>query len=127
VTRLPSAWERGHQAAHQARDGPVFVRKFSQIVPIGSIYMQWRLADAKNRFSELVNLALSEGPQRVVRRKDAVFVVSERDFERLNGRMPTFKQFLLGTDAAQDLGLTDLDFEALDLGRDPSPMRENGI
>ena len=24
--------------------------------------MEWRLADAKNRFSELVNRALSEGP-----------------------------------------------------------------
>ena len=26
--------------------------------------MEWQLAEAKNRFSEVVNRALSEGPQR---------------------------------------------------------------
>lgn len=41
--------------------------------------MDWRLADAKNRFSELVSKALAEGPQRVRRHKDTVVVVAERD------------------------------------------------
>jgi prevent-host-death family protein len=43
----------------------------------------WNLADAKNRFSELVNLALTKGPQRVRRRKDEVVVISAKDYERL--------------------------------------------
>ncbi len=45
--------------------------------------MEWRLADAKNRFSELVNRSLTDGPQRVLRRGDAVMVVSEHDYQRL--------------------------------------------
>jgi prevent-host-death family protein len=47
--------------------------------------MDWQLADAKNRFSELVNRALAEGPQRVRRRGDAVIVVAQRDFDKLMG------------------------------------------
>lgn len=44
----------------------------------------WKLEDAKARFSEVVRLARSEGPQRVsVRGKDAVVVVSVEDLERL--------------------------------------------
>jgi len=39
--------------------------------------MEGRLADAKNRFSEFVARALSEGPQRVRRHKDALVVVAE--------------------------------------------------
>ena len=46
--------------------------------------MAWRLADAKNRFSEVFNRALAEGPQRVLRRHEAVVVLSERDYEKLN-------------------------------------------
>ena len=73
--------------------------------------MEWRLADAKNRFSELVNRA---GPQRVLRRGDAVFVVAERDYEKLIGTRPSFKEFLLGRGPS---------LEGLDLARDRSPMR----
>jgi antitoxin Phd len=77
--------------------------------------MAWRLADAKNRFSEVFNRALTEGPQRVLRRHDAVIVLSERDYERLTGKRPDFKQFLLGK------GPT---LEGVDLTRDRSPMRD---
>ena len=48
--------------------------------------MEWRLADAKNRFSELVTRALAEGLQRVRRHKDAVVVMAERDYEKLIGK-----------------------------------------
>jgi antitoxin Phd len=77
--------------------------------------MVWRLAEAKNRFSEVFNRALAEGPQRVLRRHDAVIVLSERDYEKLAGKRPDFKQFLLGK------GPT---LEGLDLARDRSPMRD---
>lgn len=44
----------------------------------------WKLEDAKARFSEVVRLARSEGPQRVsVRGKDAVVVISVEELERL--------------------------------------------
>jgi antitoxin Phd len=77
--------------------------------------MEWRLADAKNRFSELVTRALSEGPQRVRRHDDAVVVVAERDYEKLTGKRPGFKEFLMGEGPR---------FEALDLARDDAPMRD---
>jgi len=74
--------------------------------------MEWRLADAKNRFSELVNRALNGDPQLVLRRRDAVVVVARRDYEKLTGKRSSFKQFLLGNGPS---------FQGLDLTRDKSP------
>ncbi len=46
----------------------------------------WRLQDAKARFSELVRLAHSEGPQHVtVHGRAAVVVVDAEAFQRLQG------------------------------------------
>jgi len=77
--------------------------------------MSWRLADAKNRFSEVVNRALTGDPQVVLRRHDAVVVVARRDYEKLTGKRMGFKQFLLDTGPS---------FQGLDLRRDKSPMRD---
>jgi prevent-host-death family protein len=76
--------------------------------------MEWRLADAKNKFTELVNRALSEGPQRVLRRDDVVVVIAQRDYEKLTGKHPSFKEFLMKGRPS---------FKGLDLSRDRSPMR----
>jgi len=76
--------------------------------------MEWNLADAKNRFSEVVNLALTEGPQRVHRRKDTVVVVAAEEYERLTGKSPAFKDYLTQGES----------FEGLDLTRDRSPTRD---
>lgn len=67
--------------------------------------MDWRLADAKNRFSELFTQALTLGPQRVRRFKEAVIVLSERDYERLTGHQPSFKDFLREGESFDGLGL----------------------
>jgi len=77
--------------------------------------MDWKLADAKNRFSELVTRALAEGPQRVRRHDDAVVVVAERDYEKLTGKRPGFKEFLMGEGPS---------LEGLDLTRDDTYMRD---
>lgn len=43
-----------------------------------AVRRSWKLEDAKARFSEVVRLALTEGPQRVTRRgRDAVIVSAE--------------------------------------------------
>ena len=76
--------------------------------------MVWQLAEAKNRFSEVVRLALQEGPQKVTRRGDAVIVLSEAEYRRLSGEKPSFLQYLASGPS----------LEGLDLSRDPSPMRE---
>jgi prevent-host-death family protein len=44
---------------------------------------RWQLQEAKNRFSEVVDLALEEGPQTVTRHgKEVAVIVSKQDFER---------------------------------------------
>ena len=77
--------------------------------------MNWRLAEAKNKFSELVNRALAEGPQRVLRRHDTVIVMALCDYERLTGKKPGFKDFLMAGDP---------NLEGLNLSRDRSPIRD---
>jgi prevent-host-death family protein len=78
--------------------------------------MDWQMADAKNRFSELMNRALRDGPQRVHRRKEAVVVLAEEEYERLAGRRPDFKEYL-----SRQVGLDQLDLSRdQSLGRDVS-------
>lgn len=58
--------------------------------------MKWSLADAKNRFSEVVERALTEGPQYVSRRgEDVVVVLSVADFEQLSAERKPFGTYLL--------------------------------
>lgn len=76
--------------------------------------MDWKLAEAKNKLSEVVRRALEEGPQRVMRRKDAVMIISENDFRRLTGERKSFRDFLFDAPA----------LDGLDLERDRSPMRD---
>lgn len=76
--------------------------------------MIWKLAEAKNKFSEVVRRALTDGPQRVERRDDAVYVLSEEEYLRLSGDKPDFIQFLLNAPDMSDL----------DLDRDRKPIRD---
>lgn len=76
--------------------------------------MTWNLTEAKNHLSELVNRALTEGPQRILRRSDMVIVITEKEYNRLCSQKPSFKEALLSAPS----------FENLDLARDRSPMRE---
>ena len=44
----------------------------------------WQLQEAKNRFSELVNKVLNEGPQVVTRRgEEVVVIVSNEEYQKL--------------------------------------------
>jgi len=76
--------------------------------------MEWNLAEAKNRLSELVNLALTKGPQQIRRRKDSVVVVSAEEYERLTGHRPSFKEYLTKGES----------LEGVNLSRDTSPGRD---
>lgn len=58
--------------------------------------MNWHLQDAKNNFSKVVQKAIHEGPQTVtLRGKPAAVVISAEEFERLQGRKPSFVEHLL--------------------------------
>jgi len=76
--------------------------------------MSWKLAEAKNKFSEVVQKALTDGPQKIQRRNDTIFVVSEADYKKLSGEKPGFKDLLLSMPETEDLNLE----------RDKSPMRD---
>lgn len=77
--------------------------------------MAWQLQEAKQRFSELVARARSEGPQRVTRHgRDAVVVVAAEEYDRLAGEGPDLLAFIRSAP----------DFELLDLGRAGDRGRE---
>ena len=87
-------------------------------IPPGHVrHPAWKLEDAKARFSEVVRLARSEGPQRVtVRGKDAVVVISVEALEKLlplEAPRQNLVAFLRGLDLAE-LDLT----RERDTGRD---------
>ncbi len=57
---------------------------------------EWQLAEAKNKFSEVVDRAMSEGPQHVSRRGEpAVVVLSEAEYQSLRDPKKTFIEHLL--------------------------------
>lgn len=78
--------------------------------------MEWLMADAKNRLSEVMNRALHEGPQRIRRRKEAVIVLAEEEYEHLAGNRPDFKDYLMQGESLEGVSL-DRDES---LGRDVS-------
>ena len=69
--------------------------------------MAWQLQEAKQRFSELVARARSEGPQRVTRHgRDAVVVVAAEEYDRLAGEEPDLLAFIR---SAPDFGVLELE------------------
>jgi len=69
--------------------------------------MTWQLQDAKQRFSQLVRLAVTEGPQTVTRHGQAVaVVVSAEEYERLTKPKLSFKEYLLSGPDLSELDLT---------------------
>lgn len=77
--------------------------------------MVWSLQDAKNKFSEVVDRAITEGPQKVLRHGRATaVVVSTADWEAVQGRRQTLAEFFLQS---------PLFGAGLDLTRDKSPAR----
>ncbi len=76
--------------------------------------MNWQLAEAKNKFSDLIHRALTEGPQKITRRGvETAVVLSAEEYQRLTGGRPSFKEYLMQGPS----------FEGLDLERDQSPGR----
>ena len=77
--------------------------------------MAWQVQEAKQRFSELMRRARTEGPQVVTRHgEEAVIVIAAADYRRLRDQRPSFTEFLL----------TGPDFSDLELERDRRPPRD---
>jgi prevent-host-death family protein len=75
---------------------------------------EWRIADAKNKFSELFNNALIGRIQLVHRRDGDVVIISRNEYERLVGQKKSFKQYILSP---------PYEIDQLDDMRDKNPMR----
>ncbi len=61
----------------------------------------WQLQDAKSKFSEVVERAISQGAQIVTRRgKKAVVVLPYEEYERLIGPKDNLSTFLLNSPLA---------------------------
>ncbi len=58
--------------------------------------MAWQVQEAKQKFSELVERAITDGPQTISRRGvDVAVVVSIEEYLRLTDRKPSLAEFLL--------------------------------
>ena len=80
----------------------------------------WSLAEAKAKFSEVVERARTQGPQRVTRNgKPVAVVVSDADWEEVSVRRKSFVEALLDPAARV---LTDEEVDTL-FARDPDVGR----
>jgi prevent-host-death family protein len=66
--------------------------------------MAWQVQTAKQRFSELIERAINEGPQTITKHgRETVVVVEVGEFRRLAGTPLSFKEFLLSIPKGDDL------------------------
>jgi prevent-host-death family protein len=80
---------------------------------------QWQLQDAKKRFSELVDRAISSGPQIVTRwGKEVVVILSKDEYRGLTARQSSLVDFF------RESPLVGLELE---LERDKSLPRETQL
>ena len=76
----------------------------------------WSVAEAKARLSELLDHAISDGPQAITRRgREVVIVVSVEEWHKKSSRSGSLAQFLAAS-PLRDSGL--------DVGRADAPVRE---
>jgi len=69
----------------------------------------WQLRDAKAKFSEIVKLAASEGPQVVTcRGVDTAVILSIAEWRRLEASRPSLVDYLLAGPKLDDQGVADI-------------------
>lgn len=75
----------------------------------------WQVQTAKQRFSELVERAVTEGPQIVTKHgRETVVVIDIGEYRRLLGVPMDFKEFLMSMPRIDDLEIE----RSKDVGRD---------
>ncbi|GKS68576.1 hypothetical protein W03_05800 [Nitrosomonas sp. PY1] len=79
---------------------------------------EWRITDAKNKFSEVFDNALTGKIQIVHRRDGDVVTLSRNEYERLVGQKKSFEQHIL---------YAPHEIDQLDETRDKSTMRPVGL
>jgi len=60
----------------------------------GDDNMSWQLQEAKNKFSQVVNSAINDGPQEITKQgKKSVVILSIKDYQRLKRNKTSLKEF----------------------------------
>ena len=77
--------------------------------------MEWKLAEAKNKLSEVVSLARDEGPQILTRRDEEYVLMTKEEYLRLTGEKPTFLDVLRSAPAFDDLKIDRVHLEVRDI------------
>lgn len=78
--------------------------------------MNWQLAEAKNKMSEVYRRTLSEGRQIITKRGEkSVTVIATEELDRIEGRKLTLNQFLLTAPTVEEFELPSRDDELRDL------------
>lgn len=75
----------------------------------------WTLAEAKNKLTQVVNLARDSGPQIITRRSDSFVVIEKDQFDQLTGNKPSFVEQILSIPKSEDPILFE---RSKDSGRD---------
>jgi prevent-host-death family protein len=75
---------------------------------------RWKIADAKNRLSELLNDVERDGPQEISRRGKVFIVVSQEEYWAQETARPSFKDWLL----------CGPDWQGIDVERDSTRPRD---
>lgn len=79
--------------------------------------MAWQIQEAKQKFSEVVDRAVADGPQTITRHGvEVAVVVAVDEYRRLTGDEPDLRDFLLDPDGP-DLSILNLE-RRKDLPRD---------
>jgi prevent-host-death family protein len=74
------------------------VVRMTRMVIMEVCMTSWAVAEAKAKFSEVVEQALSEGPQEITRNgKQAVTVIATKELERLRQPKQSLAEFLLNS------------------------------
>ena len=79
----------------------------------------WQLQEAKARFSEVVKLATSEGPQVVTcRGVETVVVISMDEYRQLEANRPSLVDYLLAGPKLDDETVAEINNRSNDTGRE---------
>lgn len=79
--------------------------------------MTWQLQEAKSKFSQIVNLALADGPQFVTRHgEEVVVILSVKDYWAVAGSKPLLLDLLINSPLAGSGLVIERDNE--DFGRE---------
>jgi len=67
---------------------------------------KWQLFEAKNKLSDLIDIAMQGKPQCITRRgEDAVIVMGIKEYQKLNKKQLSFGEYLLAGPKFDDLDI----------------------